>query len=550
LNQSASTITVSLKKFGRTAMVVIGCSGASALAAATMLYVLARSASAGRLSIGDAASFVAAFVAFVVMFFASHYVQASLDAEFADDLRLTLVRRILATNYDNALKTRGHDLFNVVTTDISNITRAISSLPYFALNCVKMGACVIFMAYLSPHLFLVSIIPIVTMVAVSHILTSRAYTKDGTVRSAMDRVLDGFKGTIDGARELGADAALRSIHYFSMREDAAILREETLSRGRTWAWNRVLTSALLFVILGTNVAVGVGHESPRVLGLIVLLTTYCISSYDVIITGVQLMSTAWSSANRISDLDLSEDPDSYRCVVDSGRDVTASDWSQFHVEDVTYQYPANGDDGETFQIGPVSFSMNRGEILFLCGGNGSGKTTLMSVILGLLPSQSGAVRLDEENFSDRTTSSWQSRIASVHADFYLFPYVVIDESRPESEVIAEYWLKVFELDGVVSIVDGKFSTLALSRGQRKRLALVAALSTNREIYLLDEWAADQDPHFRSTFYEKVLPTLKGMGKTIIAISHDDRYFHVADQVIYLDVGKVVRPLNKAIEVTD
>jgi len=526
-------------------MVVIGCSGVSALAAATMLYVLARAASAGHLSLVDAASFAAAFVTFVSMFFASHYVQASLDAALADDLRLTLVRRILATNYDNALKSSSHDLFNVVTTDISNITRAISSLPYFALNCVKMGACVTFMTYLSPHLFLVSIIPIAAMIAVSHILTSRAYIKDVTVRAAMDRVIDGFKGVIDGARELGADAALRSVHYRSMREDAAILRKETLSRGRTWAWNRVLTSALLFVILATNVAVGAGHESPHVLGLIVLLTTYCISSYDVIITGVQLISTAWSSANRISNLDLGEDPDSCG-VVDNGREFTDCDWAAIHVEDVTYQYPATGDDSETFRIGPVSFSLNRGEILFLCGGNGSGKTTLMSVILGLLPSQSGAVRLDEERLSSRSTNHWQSRFASVHADFYLFPYVAIDGSRTESEVIAEHWLKVFELDGVVSIVEGKFSTLALSRGQRKRLALVAALSTNRQIYLLDEWAADQDPHFRSTFYEQVLPALKGMGKTIIAISHDDRYFHVADKVIYLDVGKVVRPRDNVV----
>jgi ABC-type thiamine transport system ATPase subunit len=77
---------------------------------------------------------------------------------------------------------------------------------------------------------------------------------------------------------------------------------------------------------------------------------------------------------------------------------------------------------------------------------------------------------------------------------------------------------------------------ALNRGS---VALLTAYLEDRPIYLFDEWAADQDPSFREIFYQELLPELKSKGKTILAISHDDRYFHLADRLIKLDYGKIV-----------
>lgn len=61
---------------------------------------------------------------------------------------------------------------------------------------------------------------------------------------------------------------------------------------------------------------------------------------------------------------------------------------------------------------------------------------------------------------------------------------------------------------------------------------------DRQVLLLDEWAADQDPVFRDVFYREILPELKAAGKTIIAISHDDRYFDAADRLYKLDRGQI------------
>ncbi|RKZ40912.1 MAG: hypothetical protein DRR00_32115, partial [Candidatus Parabeggiatoa sp. nov. 3] len=79
----------------------------------------------------------------------------------------------------------------------------------------------------------------------------------------------------------------------------------------------------------------------------------------------------------------------------------------------------------------------------------------------------------------------------------------------------------------------------LSTGQKKRLAFITAILEDKPIYVFDELAADQDPAFRQYFYEVVLQELKQQGKTIIAVTHDDKYFHVADRVLKMEYGQIV-----------
>ena len=88
------------------------------------------------------------------------------------------------------------------------------------------------------------------------------------------------------------------------------------------------------------------------------------------------------------------------------------------------------------------------------------------------------------------------------------------------------------------IEDGRLSTVDLSTGQRKRLALVLALLRDRPVFVFDEWAADQDPEFRDAFYNQVLPELKRRGKTVICVTHDDGFFHLADREVVFADGRV------------
>ena len=100
----------------------------------------------------------------------------------------------------------------------------------------------------------------------------------------------------------------------------------------------------------------------------------------------------------------------------------------------------------------------------------------------------------------------------------------------------------------VRVENGAFTTQALSQGQRKRLALVVAYLEDRPFLVFDEWAADQDPLFKEVFYCEVLPELKRMGKAVLVITHDDRYFHLADRLVRLESsGKLLAAKQAADE---
>ena len=111
-------------------------------------------------------------------------------------------------------------------------------------------------------------------------------------------------------------------------------------------------------------------------------------------------------------------------------------------------------------------------------------------------------------------------------------------SNETAQARARELLKLLQISDKLHIESGTLSTVELSTGQRKRLALLAAYLEDRPIYVFDEWAADQDPQFREIFYRELLPELKARGKTVIAITHDDRYFHLCDRLLHLDLGKL------------
>ena len=108
---------------------------------------------------------------------------------------------------------------------------------------------------------------------------------------------------------------------------------------------------------------------------------------------------------------------------------------------------------------------------------------------------------------------------------------------------AEGWLKTLGIQHKVTIQEGEYSTINLSQGQRKRLALVTAMLEDRPFYVFDEWAADQDPQYKEVFYGELLPGLRARGKGVIVVTHDDRYFHVGDRVLKLEEGKILETSN-------
>lgn len=189
-----------------------------------------------------------------------------------------------------------------------------------------------------------------------------------------------------------------------------------------------------------------------------------------------------------------------------------------------------------FKAGPVDLNIRQGEVLFIVGGNGSGKSTLLKLLTGLYyPMAGGYILRDNRRVIPETYQSYRELFSVIFTDFHLFRKLYGLESVDSSRVAD--LLEAMSLHTKTGYAGGRFTDIDLSTGQKKRLAYITAILEDRPIYVFDEWAADQDPVFRRLFYEKFLDDLRAMKKTVIAVTHDDRYFDKADRVIRMEEGR-------------
>ncbi len=195
------------------------------------------------------------------------------------------------------------------------------------------------------------------------------------------------------------------------------------------------------------------------------------------------------------------------------------------------------DGNPLFTVGPLDLTLKQGEVLLIVGGNGSGKSTLLKLLTSLYYPSSGEIRvngLDARTVGYRT---YRELFSAIFADYHLFERLYGVSGVDDKRVVE--LLRLMGLERKTTWRDGRFANQELSTGQRKRLALIISLLEDKQIYVFDEWAADQDPSFREFFYETLLPEMKRGGKTVVAATHDERYFHVGDRVLKMEAGRFI-----------
>lgn len=226
-------------------------------------------------------------------------------------------------------------------------------------------------------------------------------------------------------------------------------------------------------------------------------------------------------------------------------EISESKFDSIELKNISFIHK-NSESENNFELGPVNLKIDKGEVIFIIGGNGSGKSTFINILTGLYQPVGGELVLAGKVNNNKSTDL-QNQISAVFTDNHLFSNNYDDYSLEKNKKYEEL-LKIMELDKV--IVDDKEESARgnFSKGQSKRMSLIFALLENKPILVLDEWAADQDPHFRKYFYEKLIPKLKQEGKTIIAVTHDDAYFKHADRIIKFDYGQIVKDFKKEGEV--
>jgi cyclic peptide transporter len=213
-------------------------------------------------------------------------------------------------------------------------------------------------------------------------------------------------------------------------------------------------------------------------------------------------------------------------------------FESLELDNVAFEYPKERTNG-SFAIGPLNFDLKRGEVVFITGGNGSGKSTFVNVLTGLYKPASGSIYLNGSKISSEEYCFFSDKITAIFTDHFLFSENYDEFELNEANPTLKKYIDALKLSTVVKFQENKnIIENKLSKGQQKRLAMIYAMMEDREIMLLDEWAAEQDPEFRAYFYKELIPILKTSGKTIIAITHDDKYFKCADRIVKFDYGKI------------
>jgi putative ATP-binding cassette transporter len=462
-------------------------------------------------------------------------VQLAQDAIY--QLRLRISGWILASPLRHLEELGANRLLATLTEDIQAIANAVLSLPTLCVNVAIIFASLVYLGWLSIWVLLGTLVFLIVAIAVVQQLIDRAMRLFGEAREETDALMQHFQAIINGVKELKLHSQRREDFFQAdLQVTAANVRNYRISSQRAMALSSGLGDLLFFTLLGLLVfgLPQIRTVSGELLSGYVLVMSYLMQPIGDVLQALPNLSQAGVSLQKIDRLGLSL---TSRAETMTRTTTHSSEFQQIDIQKVTYSYQKAGEE-TIFTLGPIDFTLYPGELVFIVGGNGSGKSTLAKLLTGLYVPDSGEIRLDGTLINDRHRESYRQLFSTVFADFYLFDRLVGLELA-DADKQAQIYLEQLQLTHKVAVRDGKLSTTALSQGQRKRLALLTAYLEDRPIYLFDEWAADQDPFFREIFYRQLLPELKHRGKAVIAISHDDRYFHLADRLLKLDYGQIV-----------
>jgi putative ATP-binding cassette transporter len=430
-----------------------------------------------------------------------------------------------------------------VTTDVQRIVLGAQVIPDVLISAVTLFGMMMFLLYLDTDIFIFVGLAIVfgaITFQIPIILGNQFFKRS---RERVDVLQESIRGTVFGIKELKLNANRRQQFFhdvlFKAENDVRVANKKGATIIRA-AMN--YGDMVSFFVIGYVAFIFVNYHSVSLETIVgsVMVLLYITGPMAVLMNSSPDIGLANVSLAKVDKLfkELTQEPTTSELL-------PLKRWSSLHFRDICYQYDAVEEGAAAgFAVGPLSFTLHKGEITFIVGGNGSGKSTLSKLLTSHYLAHQGDIFLDQQRIDASYIQTYRNQVSAVFTDFHLFAKVL---------GCAEHWsdfdinrlLKQLKLDHKVTVVNGVFSTLALSDGQRKRLALLVALMEDRDIYLFDEWAADQDPLFKEIFYRTILPELKTKGKVVAVISHDDRYFDVADRILTMEQGRLLPEASHA-----
>jgi putative ATP-binding cassette transporter len=514
--------------------------GALSGASSALLVSRINQAVAGQEPVGRALvlSFAAAGLAAMLTRMGAQFVLNRLHYQALFELRMELCRRILAAPLRQLEEVGTHRLMASLVEDANAVSATLLHLPTLFVNGAIIAGCLVYLAWLSPPLFLAMLGFMAGAVVTYWLPTTRTFGLLTRSRQAQDAQYKSFQSLMGGIKELKLNARRRAAFTESvLLPSAGEIRD--LSTRSSNIFSATSSWGVFLHVAGVGLLLfAAPHFGGMSWGLVVgytLVVLYMQQPVEGLLGLLPLVGRGTVAVRKMEQLGQQ--------LAGAGTDTVATNaepraFQTLELAGITHTYYRENDD-RPFTLGPIDLRLAPGELVFLVGGNGSGKTTLAKLLTGLYRPEAGEVRVDGAPVTDAGREQYRQLFSVVFSDFHLFESLLgVDGSDERVVREVERSLARLQLDRKVRIQDGLLSTTSLSTGQRKRLALLVAYLEDRPIYVFDEWAADQDPVFKDVFYRELLPELKRRGKAVLVISHDDRYFPLADRILRLESGKL------------
>ena len=480
--------------------------------------------------------FVGLLMLYLLLATAAQMALTRLGHQLVYDLLTRLLKQIMDSDLRHIQTLGKGKIMASLSGDIQAISYMFVRMPELLQGGLFIAAASAYLLYLSPSLFAVTLLWMTATLLGGYITVKHVYRHLGQMRQQENGLFQQYEAALDGHKELSLNRhRAQRFYHEAFAPTAAKRRHHVIWADNFHAlagnWTNVMmlgAVGFIFYLAYYQQWASVADATTIAITVLFIRTPLlaAVGAYPTVLQGKVALQA-------LSDLQLPE-PSPHFLQAAS----LPQDWQHIQLQQVTYAYDSAANAASSFALAPLDFRLQRGETVFLVGQNGSGKSTLSLLLSGLYLPDSGHIRVDDTVIDASNRSAYRQYFSSVFTDVHLFSHLLSGDGELADADLVNAWLQHLRLQGKTDIVNSHIQNTALSQGQKKRLGLLIAAVEQRPVLILDEWAADQDPHFRKVFYEQLLPLLKQQGHTIFAISHDDKYFHHADRILHMQAGKL------------
>ncbi|TRW90362.1 cyclic peptide export ABC transporter [Candidatus Methylobacter oryzae] len=462
--------------------------------------------------------------------------QATVAAEDAiNRVRIRVADKLRATELPY-IETAGHaKIYASITQDTSLISESAIILINACQQMIVVCICLLYIAYLSIPGFIITV-SVLSVSVLMYLYNSKHISAQlHNVANKESEFFNGIKSILVGFKEIKINKKKNDALFTHIETIAKDAKEIKVAAGLNFVIELMFAQTSFYILCASIIfvlPVLSATQIDQVVGITIAIL-FLFGPLSMVVSAFPMFVRANVAVENIYQLEHEIDQSS---KTQQPQLPDAPVFETLEFEQVSFHYPQQSE-GTPFGVGPLSFKINKGETLFIVGGNGSGKSTLLKLLAGLYYPLSGDIYINDRLLESDDYAHYRELYSTIFTDFHLFDRLYGIEDVDVRRV--EELLKTMGLSKKTNFKNQGFTNTDLSTGQKKRLAYIASVLEDKQIYIFDEWAADQDPEFRQYFYEVLLKDLKAKGKTVIAVSHDDRYFFAADKVIKIEYGRII-----------